>query len=87
MKGILDRFEDNDIAVILVEEINEEMIVSKDKLPEGSDVNTYFHIEKRNGKLEIISIDTSSRKKEAQQSSDLMKKLRAKSSGGKFRKK
>lgn len=87
MKGILDRFEDNNKAVILIEEIKEELVVSINDLPKGSKENTYFHIEKRDGGFQIISIDNTKTSQEAQESSDLMKKLRAKSAGSKFKRK
>ncbi|MBP1971119.1 hypothetical protein J2Z83_003258 [Virgibacillus natechei] len=87
MKGILDRFEDNQKAVILLEEINEEWIASIENLPDGSEEGTAFHIEKVDGEFQIIAIDHESTRDKAQQSSDLMEKLRAKSKGSKFRKK
>jgi len=84
MKGILDRFE-NDQAVILIEEINEEVIFPKSELPAGSDVNTYFTIEKRDDGYHIIAIDQEKTKNEAQTTSDLMKTLKAKNKGSKFK--
>ncbi|PAV30831.1 hypothetical protein CIL05_03675 [Virgibacillus profundi] len=86
MKGILDRFEDNEKAVVLIEEINEELIVARNTLPEGSEVDTHFTIEKRNGVFVIISIDDSASQKAQQKSSGLMDQLRAKSKGSKFKK-
>lgn len=86
MNGILDRFEENNKAVILIEEIDEELIVPVEKLPKGSVVNTYFSIEKKDGEYQIVSIDNTTTKEEAQKTSDLMAKLRAKSKGSKFRK-
>ncbi|WP_067726080.1 DUF3006 domain-containing protein [Oceanobacillus damuensis] len=86
MKGILDRFE-GDKAVILVEENKTELIVEKSELPPGSKVNTVLLVEENNGEYTILSVDTASTQAEAQKSSDLMAKLRAKSSGSKFKKK
>ncbi|WP_245843898.1 DUF3006 domain-containing protein [Oceanobacillus rekensis] len=85
MKGILDRFE-GDKAVILIEENNAELVIKKSELPVGSDINTAFRMESSNGSYNILSIDTSKTDAEAKKSSDLMAKLRSKSSGSKFRK-
>ena len=85
MHGFLDRFEGN-MAVILVEEVKEEFTVNKEMLPDGSDVNTYFEIEKKDGNYHIVQIDTTKTTKEKQTTSDLMAKLRAKKTGSKFKK-
>ncbi|WP_405103574.1 DUF3006 family protein [Oceanobacillus sp. FSL H7-0719] len=84
MKGILDRFE-GEKAVILIEEEHEEIIIDKNELPANSKVNTIFKVSKRNGSYQIDSIDTTAEKQASQKSSALMAKLRAKSSGSKFK--
>ncbi|WP_339227145.1 DUF3006 domain-containing protein [Oceanobacillus sp. FSL K6-2867] len=85
MKGILDRFE-GDKAVILIEEMKEEYIVNRSALPKGSKIETVFTVEKNQTTYNIKGIDTSNTEALAQQSSDLMAKLRAKSRGSKFKK-
>lgn len=85
MHGFLDRFEGK-MAVILVEEVKEEFTVNKEMLPDGSDVNTYFEIEKKDGNYHIVQIDTTKTTQEKQTTSDLMAKLRAKKTGSKFKK-
>ncbi|WP_217589635.1 DUF3006 domain-containing protein [Lentibacillus saliphilus] len=75
MKGVLDRFE-GDKAVILIETHKQELIVETHTLPAGSQVNTWFHIEK-NGKHYDLKIDDTKTAKETETSSDLMAKLRA----------
>ncbi|MBM7599346.1 hypothetical protein JOC34_001714 [Virgibacillus halotolerans] len=87
MIGILDRFTDNNKAVILIEEIKEELIVSISDLPKGSKENTHFQIEKVGAGFRINSIDHTKTRQEAQKTSDLMKKLRAKSTGSKLKRK
>lgn len=77
VKGMLDRFE-NDQAVILLEDRNEEIIVHTKDLPVGSKKNTCFHIDIHNGRYTILSIDTRTTKEQKQQSNDLMKELKAK---------
>lgn len=84
MKGILDRIEDGDQAVILIEEIQLALVVPLSELPTGSKVNTYFHITEQHGDYKITSIDAEKTQKEAKKSEDLMDKLRKKSSGSNY---
>lgn len=87
MKGFLDRFEDHQLAVVLIEEMNEELIIPIHQLPKGSKENTWFHMKEVNGSFEIIGIDYKKTKEEAKTSKDLIAQLRAKSRGSKFKKK
>lgn len=77
MKGVLDRFEDNEKAVILIEELNVEFIIPTDVLPQGSQVNTWFTLEKKDNHYKILSIDKELTEKQSKKTSDLMEKLRA----------
>ncbi|GGA65741.1 DUF3006 domain-containing protein [Ornithinibacillus halotolerans] len=87
MKGVLDRFEGNQ-AVILIEEEKAELILPKEDLPVGSDVNTVFQVEKdENDNYKIIEIDHKAEQEAKETTQDLLAKLRAKSSGSKFKKK
>jgi hypothetical protein len=86
MKGILDRFE-GDKAVILIEERNDEFIIPKAELPSGSKQQTVFHLEKSNDSYKILAIDELAANAAAEKSAILMDKLRAKSSGSKFKRK
>lgn len=85
MKGVLDRFEDNDLAVILIEEMNKELNIPVNNLPPNSKEGTWFQIEERQGEFHIVSIDMEMTNKQAERSADLLEKLRAKSSGSKFK--
>lgn len=87
MKGILDRIEDGDQAVILIEEIQKALIIPVKDLPKGSKVNTFFHIKELKGDYQITSIDHKATRKEAKKAEDLMAKLRARSSGSDYLKK
>lgn len=74
--GVLDRMEDNEQAVILMEDLGEELIVPKWDLPLGSKTNTWFLIEKNNeSKLERISIDYKTTIEEAAKMKQLRKKI------------
>ncbi len=87
MIGVLDRYTDNNKAVILIEEINHELIVPTQELPEGSKENTHFRIIQKDGTFKIISIDHEMTNHAAKKSSELMKKLRAKTTGSKWKRK
>ena len=83
MKGVLDRFEGNQ-AVILIEEDKAEIIIPKEELPKGSEVNTVFKVENKDGEYKILAVDKDAEQEARESTADLMAKLRAKSSGSKF---
>jgi len=86
MKGYLDRIEDLQFAVILVEEINKEFIFQKDELPEGTTVKSYFDLTIENDKITSIKLNEETTNAEQQKVDDMMSKLRSKSRGSKFKK-
>ncbi|MEC5423121.1 DUF3006 family protein [Virgibacillus sp. C22-A2] len=75
-KAVLDRLENNDQAVILIEEWKEEVIVPISNLPAGSAVNIWFHVEKQDGEIAIVSIDYKTSALEALKVRRLMDKLK-----------
>jgi len=87
MKGYLDRIEENKFAVILVDELNKEFIVSTEELPEGIAEKTYLDLTVENDKITSIKLNTQTTQSEQQKVSDMMAKLRSKSSGSKYKKK
>lgn len=84
MKGILDRIEDGRHAVILVEEEGIELVLPADRLPEGSQVNSWFTIDEENGQLAVILDEKTSLAKE-EQAEELMARLRTKKKGSRFK--
>ncbi|WP_456278975.1 DUF3006 family protein [Bacillus sp. AK128] len=86
LKGYLDRIEDDQFAVILVEEIQKEFIIPSTELPEGSKVKSYFDLIIENEKITSIKLNEQMTTTEQQQVDDLMSKLRSKSKGSKFKK-
>ncbi|HLQ70383.1 MAG TPA: DUF3006 domain-containing protein [Bacillota bacterium] len=76
--GVLDRYTDNGLAVILLEDRKEEWMVQKDELPASSREGVWFLIRKNVGMYSILSIDWEKTKKAAEQSQKLMEKLRSK---------
>jgi hypothetical protein len=86
IKGYLDRIEDNQFAVILVEEMKKEFIIPKDELPEGAKEKSYFEITIENDKITSMKLDKHTTLSEQQKVDDMMTKLRSKSKGSKFKK-
>jgi hypothetical protein len=87
MKGYLDRIEENQHAVILVEEINKEFIIPISKLPNGSTAGSYLNLTIENETITSITLTENETISQQQKVDDMMSKLRKKSSGSKFKKK
>ncbi|MFZ3590943.1 DUF3006 family protein [Bacillus sp. DJP31] len=87
MKGYLDRIEDNQFAVILVEEIKKEFIIPKAELPEGSVEKSYFDLIIENDLIKSMKLNEQTTSSEQQNVANLMSKLRSKSKGSKFKRK
>jgi hypothetical protein len=86
IKGYLDRIEDNQYAVILVEEMKKEFIVPKEDLPQGSKENSYFEITIENEKITFLKLDEHTTISEQEKVNAMMTELRSKSKGSKFKK-
>jgi len=84
MKGILDRIEDSRHAVILVEEEGIELILPVNRLPEGSQINSWFTIDAENGQL-MIALDEELSLAKSEQAEELMTRLRTKKKGSRFK--
>lgn len=85
MRGYLDRIEDNDNAVILIEAKNTEIILPLGELPTGSTEKTWLHLEQENDTFKVISIDYETTRQKAQQATDIMEKLRKRKKPGRFK--
>jgi len=84
MKGILDRIEDGSHAVILVEEEGIELVLPANRLPEGSQVNSWFTIDAENGQLRI-NLDENLSLAKSGQAEELLARLRTKKKGSRFK--
>lgn len=87
LKGVLDRIEDGDMAVILIENLGEQFEVPVCDLPEGSEEGTWFIVDRCDDAFVVVEIDEETTKKEAHKSEDLLAQLRAKSKGSKYKRK
>ena len=87
MKGVLDRMEDGKWAVILLEEVNREIVVPAAVLPEGSRINSWFDIDFDDSGIVSIELDSRSTAIKEQRVEQLMRSLRSKRSGSRFKRK
>lgn len=86
MYGVLDRIEDQDLAVILIEEKKKEIILPLDRLPPNSKEGTWFRMSKEDGTYKVLAIDEEKTKQQEIRSADLLAQLRARSTGSKYKK-
>lgn len=84
MKGYLDRIEDGEKAVIIVEEKGFEIILPVRNLPEGSRVNSWFRISEENGDFSFV-LDEEERKRKELLANELTGNLRMRSKGSKYK--
>ncbi len=87
MRGFLDRVEDGEQAVILIDDIQKALVIPMAELPKGSKEGTYFNIEEKSGQFRVLSIDKRATEREAKKSTIMMEKLRAKQKESKFKRK
>lgn len=73
--GVIDRFEGNQWAVILIEKLNEEIIIDKRELPISVDVNVWLNIEYDNEQIINITINEEKTNQHIEISNYLKKKL------------
>lgn len=82
----MDRVEDNQFAVILVEEIKREFIIPKTSLPQGSEVHSYFELTVEDDKITSLKLDEQTTLSEQEKVDNMVTKLRSNSKGSKFKK-
>ncbi|HSI67786.1 MAG TPA: DUF3006 family protein [Planococcus sp. (in: firmicutes)] len=85
MKGVLERIEDNRIAVILIEEEGREIHLPVTELPEGSEVNTWFDVDMKEGERISIRIDPVVTEDKNRSAQEILKKIKSKKHKSKFR--
>lgn len=85
MKGVIDRFADNDLAVILIESISKEIHIPKKDLPKGSTVNTWFILKEAGDTYTIVSIDEEKTATATKKSERLAVQLHAKMKRSKYK--
>jgi len=84
MKGVLDRVEDG-VAVILVEDKQDEFTVSAKDLPTGSKEGTWFHLTYDGASYTILNIDKEKTASSKKQISSLAQKLQVRKKQSKFK--
>lgn len=78
LQGVIDRFETNEKAVILLESIHKEMIVETSNLPQGSEVNMWVNVKRENGKYVVVSIDVNRTDREKKETKQFLLKMQEK---------
>lgn len=86
LKGVLDRIEDG-FAVILIEELKEEIIISEHNLPTGSKEGTWLIIEQNNDQFRIVKIDEEATRAAFEKSKSLREQLKEKKKGSRYKRK
>ena len=56
-KAYLDRFTDNEKAVLLVDQLQQEFLIASTSLPTGSSPGTWFTVTIENGEISNFQID------------------------------
>lgn len=86
MKGMIDRFEDEQ-AVILSEEKNQEWIVARSELPAGCEKGTWLSFEEKEEGLSHFRINSDLTQEKKQSADDLLQSIRSRSKSSKFKRK
>lgn len=76
--GVLDRYTDNGLAVILLEDNQVELHVQEEELPESSEEGVWYRIQRNAGVYSVLSIDWAKTKALKKASKKLMEQLRGK---------
>lgn len=87
MKGVIDRFTDNDQAVILIESIGKELVISRNKLPHGVKAQDWVILKEIDETYEVVRIDYETTKAQRHKAKQLQAKLRGLGKSSRFRKK
>lgn len=74
-KGVLDRFEAAEQAVILLEKEGDEIIIPRQDLPPGSTEGTWFNIKRTPSEMCILGIDRQMTEREFAESNHLRRLL------------
>ncbi|MBT2581434.1 DUF3006 domain-containing protein [Planococcus sp. ISL-109] len=85
MKGVLDRFEDGGVAVIIAEEAGREFHVPLRYLPEGSKRGMWFRLTVEQGRVVDVEADVHESKVHAEKAEGLMERLRNEKSESRFK--
>lgn len=87
MRGVLDRFEDGGVAVIIAEQAGREYHVPLRYLPEGSRQGMWFTLSIEDGRVVDIEVDLTQAKERIDKAEELMARLRSKNTGSRFKRK
>lgn len=86
IQGVLDRIENNQ-AVILIEDFNDEFIIEVSRLPKNSEEGTWFDLEKTEAAYKIMRINEDMTEAKQTDVNTLMNQLKKAKKTSKFRRK
>lgn len=86
-EAMIDRFTENDLAVVLAESIGKEFLIDKNQLPEGAERGDYLVLELDDDVVVSIELDQDKTRERKSAVQSKLAKLRATSTGSRFRKK
>lgn len=84
-KGVIDRIEDQKLAVILLENEGIEFVVEKERLPEEAKEGTWLFISVENEEITHMTIDESKTNQTLLDAQTKLDRIRDKSKGSKFK--
>lgn len=87
VSGVIDRIEDEKLAVILAEKQGKEFIVSVHQLPEESKEGTWLSLVIENHKVTAMTIDHDKTKASHNKINSQLNRIQKKSKGSKFKRK
>ena len=79
-KAYLDRFTDNEKAVLLVDQLQQEFLIAITSLPTGSSPGTWFTVTIENGEISNFQIDEEKKATMEQEVAERMQRLKSKKS-------
>lgn len=87
IQAMIDRFTDNNLAVVLAEDIGREFLLEKEELPEGAERGDYLVIELRGDEVRGVEIDVEKTALQRSAIKSKLERLRARGTKSRFRKK
>ncbi|WP_431802564.1 DUF3006 domain-containing protein [Halobacillus andaensis] len=85
MKAVYDRLEEGKHAVLLVEETNQEYVLDKEMLPEGSRPLDWFEITMEGGEITSILRDPEAAAAQKEKVKNKRRRLQKRSKGSRFK--
>lgn len=86
-EGVIDRIEDDWLAVIMVEDIGEEYVIDKKELPNGAEEGSWLRLKINESEIVYMELNEELTKNRKKKMKSLREKLKNKSKESKFKRK